>query len=154
MHRMQQPKEQFYVSDTMDPRDPRVMWAHSYETLPPSPGSLQSAVMPRPPRLSLAKLPSSNVIDMDEGCWIINALQEHALPLHQMTLVQGVVNLSDPRHLEPSTSPGEMSVTCPFSSFSRNSLRLACMLAPTFVQNPEYANAEIPQHCEGVKEQC
>ena len=36
MHRRQQPKEQFDVSDTMDPRDwdHRVMWACSYEALP------------------------------------------------------------------------------------------------------------------------
>ena len=28
------------------------------------------------------------------------------------------------------------------------------MSAPTFIDNPEYANIEIPKHCKGVKEQC
>ena len=77
--------------------------------------------MPRPPRLSSAQsMSSSDVIDIDEVCYITNALQEHALALHQMTLTQGVVDPSDPRHPEPSTSPGEMSGACP----SRSSLSL------------------------------
>ena len=47
----------------------RVMWTHSYEALLPSPGSLWSAVMHRPPRTSLAQSVSScNVIDTDVGC--------------------------------------------------------------------------------------
>ena len=58
-------------------------------------------------------MPSSDVIDMDEGCHITNALQEHALALHHMSLTQGVVNPSDPRRLEPLTSPCEVSETCP-----------------------------------------
>ena len=63
--------------------------------------------MPRPPRLSLVQyMPSSDVTDMDEGCHIISALQEHALVLHQMMLTQGVVNPSDQRSLESSTPPG------------------------------------------------
>ena len=58
-------------------------------------------------------MPFSDVIDTDEGCSITNALQEHALVLHQMSLTQGVIDTSDPRTLEPSTSPGEVSETCP-----------------------------------------
>ena len=121
-------KEQFHVSDVMDLRDLdcRVMWAHSYEallpSLPPSLGSLWSAVMPRPPGpFSAQSVPSSDVTDMDEGSGLTtglnrinNVLQEHALVLHQMTLTQGVVNSSDPRCLEPSTYPGEMSEHTPF----------------------------------------
>ena len=110
MCRRQQRKEQFCVSDAMDPRDLdcRLMWAHSYEAFPPSPGSLWSAVMPRPPRPSSAQsVPSSDVIDMDKGCWITNALQQHVLTLHQMKLAQGVVNLSDTRCLETLTSLGQ-----------------------------------------------
>ena len=85
MCRRQQPKEQFCVSDTMD-LDCRVTWAPSYEALPLSPGSLWSAVMPRPLRPSSAQsVPSSGVIDMDKGCQVSSALQEHALALHQMT---------------------------------------------------------------------
>ena len=68
MHRRQQPKEQFHVSDTMDPRDLdcKVMQAHSCERLPPSPGALRSTVMPRPPRPSLSQsAPTSDIIDTD-----------------------------------------------------------------------------------------
>ena len=74
----------------MDPRDldHRGLWAHSYDALPPSPGSLWSTVMPRPPRpLSAQSVPSSDVIDTDKGCQITNALQEHVLALNQMTLI-------------------------------------------------------------------
>ena len=81
------------------------------------------------------------------------ASQEHALELHQIMLTQGVVSPSDPRCLEPLTSPGEMSGTHLFSSSSRNSLRPACMLAPTFIENPEHTNAVASQNCEGAKEQ-
>ena len=156
MHRRQQPKEQFHVSDTMDPGDLdcRVMWAYSYEALPPSSGSLWSAVMPRPPRPSWTQsVPSSDVIDIDEGCQITNALQEHPLPLHQVILVKGVVNPSDPRHLQPLISPCEMNATHPSSSSLRISSRSAYMLAPTFIQNPKHVNASVSQHCEGAKEQ-
>ena len=84
--------------------------------------------MPRLPRPSSAQsVPSSDVIDMDEGHQIPNALQEHALALHQMTLKLRVVDPSDPRSLEPSMSPGEMSETQPFSLSLRNSSRSACM---------------------------
>ena len=58
-------------------------------------------------------MPFLDVIDTDEGHRITNALQEHALALHQMSLTQGVIDPSDPRILEPSTSPGEVSETCP-----------------------------------------
>ena len=56
MCRRQQPKDQFHVSDAIDQRDldHRVMWAHSYEALLPSPGALWITVLPRPPRPSLA----------------------------------------------------------------------------------------------------
>ena len=77
MCRRQQPKEQFCVSNAMDLRDlsHMVTWACSYEALPPSTESLCSAVMPRPPRpFSTQYVPSSDVIDTDEGCWITNAL--------------------------------------------------------------------------------
>ena len=57
-----------------------------------------------PSTSSTKSVPSSNVIDTDEGCQITNALQEHALALHQLTLAQGVVNPSDPRYLESLTS--------------------------------------------------
>ena len=116
MHRKQKPQEQFHVSDAMDPRDLdcRVMWDHSYEASPPSPGSPWRAVIPRPPRTSLAQyVLSSNVIDVDEGCQSTSALQEHSLALHQMTLTQEVVDPSDPAHLEPLTSPDEMTGKCP-----------------------------------------
>ena len=73
--------------------------------------------MPSPSRPSSAQsVPSSDVIDTDEGCCNTSALQDHALALHQMTLTQGVVNPSGPRSLEPSTSPDEVSGTCPSSS--------------------------------------
>ena len=137
--------------DAMDLRDfdHRVMCAHSYEALPPSPESLWSAWT------SLAQsVPSSDVKDMDKGCWITNALQEHALALHQMTLKQGVVNTPGPRCLEPLISPCEMCGTCPSSSCLRNSSRSACLLAPTFIENLEHTNAAVFQHCEDVKEQC
>ena len=140
----------------MDPRDldHRLMWVHSYESLPPSPRYLWSAVMPRSPRPSLAQsVPSSDIIDMDEGCWITDALQEHALALHQMMLMQGVVDLSYLRCLQPLTSPGEISGTLPSSSSSRNSSRLACVVAPTLMGNLENANAEISQPCEAVNKQ-
>ena len=97
--------------------------------------------------------PSSDVTDMDEGCHITNALQEHAHELHQMTLTQGVVDPSDPRYLEPLTSSGEMSGTQPSSPSSRNSLRSACMLAPTLIENLKHMNAAASQHCEVAKEQ-
>ena len=67
---------------------------------------------------------------------------------------QGVVKLSDPRHLKPLTSPGEMSGTCPSNSSLRNNLRSACVSPPTIIENLEYKNTEISQPCEGVKEQC
>ena len=98
-------------------------------------------------------MPSSDVIDMDEGCCITNVLQEHALALHQMMLTQGVVNPSDPRCLEPSTSPGEVSGTHPSNSSLKNSLGSAGMLAPTFIGNMEYMNAVASQLGEGVEEQ-
>ena len=53
-----------------------------------------------------------------------------------MTLTQGAVSPSDPRCLEPLTSPDEMSGTCPSSS----SLKLACVSTPTFIENPEHAD--------------
>ena len=111
--------------------------------------------MPRPPRSSSAQyVPSSDITDMDEGCQITNALQEHALALQQMMSRQWVVDLSDPRCLEPSTSPGEMNGTCLSSLSLRNSLRSGCVSAPTFIENLKYVNAEVSQHCEGVKGQC
>ena len=110
--------------------------------------------MPRPPRLSLVQsVPSSNVIDTDKGCCITNVLQELALALYQMTLVQGVVNPSDPRSLAPLTSPGEVSGTCLSSSSLKDSLRSASMSAPTFIENPEYMNAMASHLGEGVEEQ-
>ena len=148
MHRRQQPKEQFYINDTMDPRDvdPRVMWDHSYEALPPSPVSPWSTVVPMPPRPSLAQpVLSSDVINMDEGHCITNALQVHAVALYQMTLTQGVVDPSDQRSLKALTSPGEMSQTHPSSLFSRSNSRSACMLAPTFIVNPEHVDAAASQ---------
>ena len=133
----------------MDPRDldHRVTQAHSNKALPSSPGSLWNVVMSRPS--SAQSVPSFDVINMDEGYWITSALQEHALAMHQMTLTQGVVDLSDSRHLEPLTCPGEISGTCPSRSSLRSSSRLACVPATTFIEN-----AEISQHCEGIKEQC
>ena len=98
-------------------------------------------------------MPSSDVIDMYEEYKITNALQEHALALHQMTLTQAVVDPSGPRCLEPLTSPGEMSGTHPSISSLRNSLRSACISAPIFIKNLEYANAAASPHCESVKEQ-
>ena len=80
----------------------------------PSPGSLWNTVLPRPPKPSLAQsLPSSDVIDTVERCHITNALQGHASALHQMLLTQEVIDPSDPRRLEPSTSPGEVNETWP-----------------------------------------
>ena len=39
------------------------------------PGSLQSTVLPRPPKSSSAQsMPSSDVIDTDDGCHIVNPL--------------------------------------------------------------------------------
>ena len=112
MCRRQQPKEHFCVSDAMNPKDldHRVMWACLYEALSPCPGSLWSTVLPRPPRPSSAQsMPFSVVIDTDKGCCITNALQENALALHQMSPTQGVIDPSDSRRLQPSTSPGEVS---------------------------------------------
>ena len=96
---------------------------------------------------------SPDVTDIDKGCYITSALQEHALALQKITLEQGVVNPSDLRCLEPSTSPGEKSGTHPSSSSLKNSSRSACVSAPTFIKNPDHMNAAAPQHCEGVKEQ-
>ena len=46
-----------------------LVWDHSYEALPPSPGSLWSTEMPRLPMPSSAEsMPSSEVIDTDDGC--------------------------------------------------------------------------------------
>ena len=95
--------------------------------------------------------PTSDVIDIDKGCHITNALQEHALALHQMT--QGVVGPSDPRILEPLMSSGEVSGTCSSSSSSRNSMRSACVSALTFIENLYHMNAVAFQHCEGMEEQ-
>ena len=87
-----------------------------------------------PPRHSSPNmLPFSNAIDMDKGCHITKALQEHALALHQMKLTPGIVNPSEPRSLEPLTSPGEVSRTCPSSSSSKDNSRSAGMLAPTLI---------------------
>ena len=110
--------------------------------------------MPRPSRPSSAKsVPSSDAVDIDEGCCITNALQEHALALQQMTLTQGIVKSSDPRSLEPLTSPGEVSGTCPSSSSLKNISRSAGMLAPTFTENPEHMNAAVSQLGKDAKEQ-
>ena len=89
----------------------------------------------------------------DKGCQTTNALQEHALALHRMTLMQGIVDPSDPRHLEPLTSQDEMRGTHPSSSTLWNSLMSAYLLASTFIENLEHMNAMVSQHCEGVKEQ-
>ena len=70
--------------------------------------------MPRPPRPSSAQsMSSSDAIDTDKRCHITNALQGQALALHQMLLTQGVIISSNPRRLEPSTSPDEVSETHP-----------------------------------------
>ena len=63
-------------------------------------------VMPSPP--SAQSMSSSDVIDTDEGCCITIPLQETALALHQMTLTPGIVDTSDHRSLETSTSPDEV----------------------------------------------
>ena len=155
MHRRQQPREQFHISDAMDPRnmDCRVMLAQSYEALPPL-GSLCSTVMPRPPRPSSSQsMPSSNVIDTGKGHHITSAFQEHVLVLHQMTLTPGTVDPSDPRSLEPLTSPGEMSRTHPSSSSLKDSLRSASVSALTFIENLKNVNAAASQLGEGTKEQ-
>ena len=109
--------------------------------------------MPRPPRTSSAQyMPSSDIIDTDEGCHITNALQEQSLVLHQMTMTQGVVDPSDPRILEPLTSPGEVSGTHPSSFSSRNSMKSTSTSALTFIGNLEHVNPAAFQQCEGVKE--
>ena len=46
--------------------------------------------------------------------------------------------------LESLTSPGEVIETHPPSSSSRNSSRLDDVLDPTFIENPEHANAVTP----------
>ena len=98
-------------------------------------------------------MPSSNVIDTDEECHITNTLQEHALALHNMTPTPEIVDPSDPGSLEPLTSPGEVSGTCPSSSSSKDSLISAGVSAPTFIENLEYPNAVASQLGEGTKEQ-
>ena len=113
--------------------------------------------MPRPPRPSTAQsVQYSDVIDTEKGCHITNAIHEHGLALHQMTLTQGVVDPSDPKSLEPLTSPGEVSGTCPSSSSSRISLSSACVSGPTFTENPtipQHTIAVASQNCEGAEEQ-
>ena len=69
-----------------------------------------------------------------------------------MLLTQGVVNPSDHRRLEPSTSPGVVSETCPPSSSSRNSSRLAGVSAPTFIENSDHVNAPSSQYGESMEE--
>ena len=71
-----------------------------------------------------------------------------------MMLMQSVVDLTDPRCLEPLTSLGDMSRICPSSSSLRNSSRSDGMFALTFIENLLYANVEVSQLVEGVKEQC
>ena len=107
----------------------RVMWAHSSKALPPSPAALWSTVLPRPPRPSLAQsMPSSDVIDKDKGHCITNALQEHALALHQISLPQGVFDTSDPMRIKPLTFPGEVSENHPLvSSQERAQDQLVCL---------------------------
>ena len=75
------------------------------------------------------------------------------MALHQRTLAKGVVDLSDPRCLEALTPLDEMNGTYPSSSSSMNILRLAHVLAPTYTENPDHANAAVSQHCESAKEQ-
>ena len=138
MHRRQQVKEQFHVGDIMDPRDfdHRLMLTHSYKVLSTSPESLWSTVMSRSlGPSSTQSVTSPDVIDIDEGFCITNALQEHALALHQMTLIQGVFYPSDPWCLNPLMSPGGRSGTHPSSSFLRNSSRSAYVFTPTFITN-------------------
>ena len=109
--------------------------------------------MPRPQRSSSAQsMSSSDVIDTEEGCHITNALQEHALVLHQMLMAQGVIDSFDPRTLEPLTSPGEVSETCPPVPPLRNNSRLAHLLVPTFIENPDHVNAVTSQYGESVEE--
>ena len=125
MHRRQQPKEQLCISDAVVLSDLgcRMMQACSYQALSPFPGSLWITVLSKAPRPSSAQsMPSFDVMDADEGCCITNALQEHALALHQMLLSQGGINSSDPRRLEPSTCPGEVNEIHTPSSSLRNSL--------------------------------
>ena len=62
-------------------------------------------------------------------------------------------SLSDPRSLEPLTSAGEVSGTCPSNSSSRDSLRSASVSAPTFIENPVHVNIAASQFGEGVEEQ-
>ena len=73
--------------------------------------------------------------------------------LDQMTLTQIVVDYSHSWGLEPSTSPSEVSGTCPFSSSSRNSLRSVDRSASIFIENPVHVNAAASQKSEGVEEQ-
>ena len=70
-----------------------------------------------------------------------------------MMLTQGVVNPSDPRCLEPSTSPGEVRGTHLSSSSLKNSLGSAGMLASTFIENLGHMNAVASLLGEGVEEQ-
>ena len=110
--------------------------------------------MPQPPRLSSAQSVSSfDVTDIDKGHHITNALQEHALTLHQVMLMQGVVNSSDPRCQEPLASSDEMSGVHPSSSSLWKSLRSAFISAPTFIKNLEHANAVPSQLGEDGEEQ-
>ena len=107
--------------------------------------------MPRPPLTQ--SMPPSNVTGTDEGHCITNALQIHALALHQKMQTPGIINTSDPRSLEPLTSPGEVSGTHPSSSSSKDISRSAGVSAPTIIANLKHLNAVPSQLSEVVKEQ-
>ena len=68
-------------------------------------------------------------------------------------LTQGVVNPSDPRSLEPLTSPGEVNGTHPSSSSLKDISRSASVSAPTFIENLQHVNGLASQLGEGVEEQ-
>ena len=85
MHHRQM-KKKFRAGDTMDPKDldHRVTCVYSYRALPHPSGSQLSEVFPRLVRLlSTQSVPSLEVFDMDEGCWITHTLPHHVVALHQ-----------------------------------------------------------------------
>ena len=92
--------------------------------------------------MSTHSVPSSEVIDIDEGCWIALALSNHVLTSHQQVTPHRDASMTESRCSLMFVSPSLEDMANAPSSHMRNSSRSAEVSTHTFVENLEYINTQ------------